>query len=75
MSICSVMSGSTGRPIATVKEVFFAIDSGELVFMGSSVAAALMERQLETAYLRGRCHFLYALKGFGNGYYKPYRIA
>lgn len=75
MSICSATSGSTNRHIATVKEVFSAIASGELVFMGSNVAAALMERQLETAYLHGRCHSLYALKGFGNGYYKPYRVA
>lgn len=74
MCICSVTSGSTGRPIATVKDVFAAARNGELVYMGSQIAAILMERQLETTYRNGKCRNLYALTKRGNGFYRPYRI-
>lgn len=74
MSICSVTSGSTNRSIATLKDVFAAVKSGDFVYMGSQLAALLMERQLETSYRSGKCHNLYALTKLGNGFYKPYRI-
>ena len=74
MCICSVTSGSTGRTVATCKEVVNAIHDGSDVFLGSTCCARIMERALETLFVNGKISGLYILAKKQNGWYKPFRI-